>query len=177
MLKPYNDTTMAKQTQSPLLRLPPELRNRIYNMVLENQEISLRDHYCAKRRHFVVIPTGLLLACHQTYKECIEMFYSTAMFTARADSGEWLADLPRKYARLLRSVTYDTASLVPVRDERYHWAGYLPELAERTIHNVTYALERRGVVLREGTIKASIRTCEGNVVWTSTPMATYKAQQ
>ncbi|CAN9136076.1 unnamed protein product [Alternaria alternata] len=77
-------------TQSPLLRLPAELRNQIFALVLRHSQIDLFVSPTAKGTNMRAShPTrtnciGLLHACRQTHVETALLLYELNVFTIRA---------------------------------------------------------------------------------------------
>jgi hypothetical protein len=79
-------------TQSPLLRLPAELRNQIFDLVLRHPRIDLFVSPTAKGTTTTMRashPTradciGLLRACRQTHAETALLLYKSNVFTIRA---------------------------------------------------------------------------------------------
>ncbi|KAK5115630.1 hypothetical protein LTR85_009801 [Meristemomyces frigidus] len=97
---------MANQDQSPLLRLPPELRNRIYHLFFKDHEVQLARYSDRPSLGCGHAAPGILLACHQTYDECIGIFYSASTFLAadKRDILAWLTLAPPKYMGLVRHI-------------------------------------------------------------------------
>jgi hypothetical protein len=71
---------MANQGESPLLSLPPELRNIIYCMAFEGCvfEVELVNYARSPES------AGLLLACKQTFSEVINIYYSNVTIESRS---------------------------------------------------------------------------------------------
>lgn len=114
---------MAQTTQSPLLALPPEMRNRIYRFVVvtstENDEIEIgKDH---RPR-----PPFLLHTCHQLRQEAIKIYHEENHFHFRVHDCDasgymrWVTvfrrDKTRVKARVNISISlrgrYDKANLM-----------------------------------------------------------------
>lgn len=70
---------MAVQGESPLLSLPPELRNIIYGMVFEGCILELRRINDEQSPESV----GLLLVCKQTFAEAIDLYYRNVTVESR----------------------------------------------------------------------------------------------
>lgn len=71
----------ADQSQSPLMRLPPELRTQIYRAAFQagpKRLKSVRLHPCMW--HTVVKAPGVVLACKQVHSEALALFYSCTTF-------------------------------------------------------------------------------------------------
>lgn len=75
---------LATQSASKLMSLPPELRNRIFEIVsLEttiNYAWSWRGASRPYSRHRLTIAPGHVLACKQLYLESIDVLYANASF-------------------------------------------------------------------------------------------------
>lgn len=92
MLKPYR--SQRNQRESPLLRLPAELRNLIYQLTFEGSPIKSLDKVAVSlypNIKFDRASTGIkfdrpctrhhvLLTCHQIYKEAESLFYKHSIF-------------------------------------------------------------------------------------------------
>lgn len=93
--------TIRNQRESPLLRLPAELRNKVYTYVLGGREIELccnESCGCGGRRRYGRVPRGkqgpvshyprsllaLLETCHQVHGEARLLPFSSNMFLATA---------------------------------------------------------------------------------------------
>ena len=103
---------MADQRASPLLALPAEIRNTIYEMVFEGACLKL-DSFKAK---YPPESIGLLPASQQTFEEAINIYYShltvSSCFAPRLV--DWASKLPRKYLRQIPKIRYDVADLSSV---------------------------------------------------------------
>ena len=64
---------MSDNTKCHFLALPAELRNRIYEMALEDEIITITDMKSARST-----PPGVLIACKQMYTEGLGLFHATA---------------------------------------------------------------------------------------------------
>lgn len=84
----------CNQKQSPLLKLPPELRNKIYDHVLEGMCVSLVKYNNSKPNHIEYIhsasgcaivgnPLNLLSVCRQVYLEASLLPYTLNSFQIR----------------------------------------------------------------------------------------------
>ena len=81
------NSTARNQLQSPLLRLPPEIRNKLYILVLGGRTCRFKD---AIDRGHAILDTkgerhvfGLLFVCHQIYSETSLLPYSLNTFSFR----------------------------------------------------------------------------------------------
>ena len=127
-IQPYSDATMATplanpqqsddiavnisslslsgardQEQSPLLRLPRELRDIIYGMVFHDCELEMDDATP------VPASVGLLKACKQTYIEAIEVYYHSVAIGVgfkRYILLGWLEKLPSTYLNLIPKISF-----------------------------------------------------------------------
>lgn len=85
---------MQNQTQSPLLRLPAELRNSVYTYALGGHRISIGAPYSLDPGEMTVIESddcqypasallGLTLACRQTHAETRDQVFELNEFGGR----------------------------------------------------------------------------------------------
>lgn len=92
---------MATDT-SRLLKLPAEIRNRIYELVFADSTVIIQK---AQKNVYRPESIGILTACRQTYKESIGYFYSLTTFY-----GQWrtlatfVIRLSRRYAEFITSL-------------------------------------------------------------------------
>ncbi|KAI8934132.1 hypothetical protein NX059_012520 [Plenodomus lindquistii] len=70
--------TSRNQQFSPFLRLPAELRNKIYVYAVYDQIVSLSTS--PGPHHLVHNLQGLLVACRQIREECLLLFYAYCIF-------------------------------------------------------------------------------------------------
>lgn len=89
---------------SPLMRLPPELRNHIYDFAIgEGRAITVADY-----RH-PQVPTVLHI-CRQARAEASSVYYSTHVFVAESQFGpslalkDWLSMIGPKGRALIRAI-------------------------------------------------------------------------
>ncbi|KAF2162705.1 hypothetical protein M409DRAFT_58113 [Zasmidium cellare ATCC 36951] len=94
---------MADEPESRLLGLAPELRNRIYDMVFEDNEVDWNSATSP--------PPGLLLACKQTHTEAIGACYELSTFTCKDScfARDRLSCLPVKYSNIIKNVCLGAA--------------------------------------------------------------------
>ncbi|KAK5136631.1 hypothetical protein LTR08_002645 [Meristemomyces frigidus] len=182
---------MAGQDQSPLMRLAPELRNRIYQMVFEDTEVVLPD--ASKSHQGGMRVPGILMACRQVHEEAVGLFYSNAVFTTSEHPRLllWFDRLPLKYVMLLENVHYDWATSckwLGVK-QRQHFAKLLAQAAENTLTRLNNILLSKATIKRarttsgacntnEGTLQhfaitGSVKTYTGETVWTGNSLETY----
>ncbi|KAF2831194.1 hypothetical protein CC86DRAFT_136217 [Ophiobolus disseminans] len=81
------EITVRNQHESPFLRLAPEIRNKLYSLILGGRTYRFKD---AIDRGHAVLETngerhvlGLLLVCHQIYSEASLLPYSLNKFSFR----------------------------------------------------------------------------------------------
>jgi len=159
------------QMKSPLLSLTPELRNIIYEKVLED---FTADWIPCK----FYAPPSVLLTCKQTYVEAISVFYSTATF--RASDFNTLDKRIRRlrycHRRLVRSIDVDTQQQFikrghPLRwTEKKHWVHRSEKYAELELTRVRNLFKTgpfRELNLRS--LRASIELPNGETVWSEDP--------
>lgn len=100
-----NSSTARNKMMSPLLRLPPETRNSIYDYVLGGHRVRLDDqiHVFSASSSEVPQPLGNLLSitktCRQTHSESALMFFELNEF-----GGEDHEFCPQPQGQLARSV-------------------------------------------------------------------------
>lgn len=71
---------------SPLGRLPPELRNTIYELAL-TQKVPLSIGHQKPRRERAKQPVALLQTCRQIHAECAQILYARNEFEFTLDTG------------------------------------------------------------------------------------------
>ncbi|KAF2162713.1 hypothetical protein M409DRAFT_26950 [Zasmidium cellare ATCC 36951] len=108
--KPFGSVSGPNQPQhgSGLLRLPAELRNRIYALTL-NDVVAYRARKTVAYRkvHRVKAKApGLLLACKQTYTEAVQLFYSqtTFLFDDKKHIHAWARKIGSERTALVKSL-------------------------------------------------------------------------
>lgn len=99
--------------KSPLSKLPPELRNIIYeHIVVNNDKIKVRDFYAGKRTS-VAKPPSILHACRQIRGEASPLYYGLNTFDMQSYEGNdkmlcrWLAGLEAQDRSHLREIRLD----------------------------------------------------------------------
>lgn len=159
---------MADDMQSPLLRLPPELRNRIYILVLhDNIKVSVRFQ---RSIHFTGVP-GITLASRQIQNESASIYYNNATFTGfdGTEICDWLCSIPREHAALVRNIHYFDGI-------RYltHADPARAEAAQEDLRWIETKMQLAGMTLSlEGVVKTRVRIPGAEWVWTSTPVETF----
>ncbi|KAF2162706.1 hypothetical protein M409DRAFT_58114 [Zasmidium cellare ATCC 36951] len=166
---------MASTTTSRLLGLPPELRNRIYEFVFEDSEVTIRAHRNGIPCCTYEPPSlGILMTCRQTYREATDIFYSvtTFYFTWRMALVEFLRSLPPRHARMVSTIRFDTIA----RLEVFKSTG--TGIAVAAQYDVFTA--RTSLKAFACPIPASIQSnvadfsrSSGHAKWTSTPWMTF----
>lgn len=99
----FSADDMAGQSDSSLLALPAELRNRIYDLVFEDciQDVTIR-------RPKSQTPSNLLLTCKQAYQEAIGIYYSNVVVssTETSDLIHWIRSIPAERYCLVPELRY-----------------------------------------------------------------------
>ena len=72
------DASTAARQDSLLLRLPSEIRNAIYELVLSGLYITIPKFY--GKNYHGSNPIGLLLTCKRIHAEAIQVYYASATF-------------------------------------------------------------------------------------------------
>jgi hypothetical protein len=93
---------MADQKDSRLFSLPPELRKIIYGMVFEGCILELRRNDAKRSPESV----GLLLACKQTFKETINLYYCNVTVESPMAVAiiNWVRRLPHQHSYLIPEI-------------------------------------------------------------------------
>ena len=88
--------------QSPLLSIPRELRDMIYEMAFQDCVVKVN----AKGKSSLPESIGLLLACKQTSSEALIIYYSSTTAESRHLKGpmEWAERLPHEYFRQIPQI-------------------------------------------------------------------------
>lgn len=154
---------------SPLLRLPPELRNRIYHELFCSESTTPQTFHLTETS----MEPSILSTCTQLLRECTGIFYAntTLQFTNPEVLIRRLTTLPSKTIDLIPEIRYDTSETC-VKASSWRTAfRELPGLDEDTkLEGVREELRQRGVNLRVGVLKARIVVgCGG--VWSSDPLS------
>ncbi|USW48564.1 hypothetical protein Slin15195_G018830 [Septoria linicola] len=97
---------MANQSSSPLMSLPAELRNHIYELALSDTVVKIenfREGYNSINRS-----PGLILTCHQICREALGLYYSVARFTMQYGEqsclSSWLDSIGQERSDLIKSI-------------------------------------------------------------------------
>lgn len=158
---------MATAKMSPLLTLPPELRNRIWHEVLVPPQ---RETFALSNGH---MEPALLSVNHQLRSECTGIFYAntTLHFTDPQICIRRLTSLSRKYIEVIPELRFDTSETC-VKATSWRTAfRELPGLDEDTkLESLREELAKRGIRLGVGVLKARLVVgCTPS--WTSDPLA------
>ncbi|SMR61236.1 unnamed protein product [Zymoseptoria tritici ST99CH_3D1] len=109
-------TTASPQTGSKLLSLPPEVKNDIYEIVLQDLTVTLEvpddngDTALGKG-------PGILLACKEVYQETWKLYYSTVTIIVPLDGPRHADDADdetgrRRLDKFLRTIGRDKSALL-----------------------------------------------------------------
>ncbi|KAK4494935.1 hypothetical protein PRZ48_014291 [Zasmidium cellare] len=159
---------MAAERTSPLLRLPAEVRNRIWHELLAP---PTREIFHLSNGH---MEPALLRVNHQLRHECAGIFYAntTLFFSDPQICIRRLTTLPAKHIELIPEMRYDTSETC-VKASSWRTAfRELPGLDEDTkLDGLREELAKRGVRLGVGVLRARLVVgCTPS--WTSDPLAT-----
>lgn len=160
---------LSLQQQSSLMRLPAELRNRIYLEFFGDLAVGIG---WAK-----VFDGGILLACRRTYDEGVAMFYSKAAFTSgdRVMITAWIMHLPAHRVPLLRCVRQTTFVIEEGDESGLIAEAYWMRWRRQAIRDRISA--ERLPLLEHSALQVGIQTeVRGPVVWTSDPAATLRGE-
>lgn len=159
--------TMQDNQQSPFLRLPPELRNRIYEDLLVSEEVvgvtSLGYHQWT--------PPSLLHTCHQIRSEASKLYYAANIFQICSrwhqdrlegafEMQEWLHALCKPQQDMLRRIRIDWTnnSFQDHLDQFYDAENIIKKYEQRqkdksiTIKKYDQHLKDNGIAIREGVV-------------------------
>lgn len=164
---------MTTQDQSLLMRLPPELRNRIYHQAFKGHETVLECAAGTLRLRMPQAP-GILLTCRQVHQEAVGIFYSTTAICSSTAwcIAKWLQGLPENRVDLLSDVRFDAVSGAEYKSTR----RVIVSTAQGELFVISWHLKQWRKRLPEGALKARILLQSGESTWTSTPRETYDEQ-
>ena len=174
------------QPDSPLLMLPPEIRNDIYERVLTHLVVGpcgggshLMDHnnsrnYGNHPKFFGYTAKNLLLACKQIHAEAIKVFYHTATFyfvlEREKSLNDWIKNIGPARASLIRDIRLD----IILEECELWWEDPMDEMEDAPAREYAKAAQdcldqnREEAGLPEGVLR--IQICfEGYVLWTEAP--------
>jgi hypothetical protein len=167
---------MANQRNSPLLRLPAELRNRIYELVFHNTTLCVIQLRTLSLTMPASRSSGLLHTCRQTRNEASGILFSQAIFAldSMSEVDILLAKIGARRCRTIpavsssRYLTYlilDFRTLGLERHYRSRWSSF-EKLCEFTGLRRVYVFGDRMLMGdKEETITA-VRDCLGSVyIW------------
>lgn len=175
----YNTVTTLQnaqdQSQSRLFALAPELRNRIYELVLEDGTVSVESRKKNNPKGKSKVP-GVLLACKQAYAESLQIFFSltTFVFTNNGKLAEWLQNIGPQNRSLVSRIDF----VIPSWATTPWWFAHirpspLRYAIELKIRNIYRELERRRVMdLRQDVVKVRVQVegILGPAWWISTTL-------
>jgi hypothetical protein len=133
-------TTLRNQRQSPLLRLPAELRNKVYAYVLGGREIELcgyqRCQICNQApyrdaiSHYPRNLLNLLHACRQCHSEARLLPFSSSTFIALPDEVNYIISRHFSHAQ--------THAIEAIGLQLYAniWNSYMLEHVPRQLHSI-----------------------------------------
>lgn len=155
---------------SPLLRLPAELRNRIYHEVLARPPGSEKPTYHLSNGHMT---PPLVRTCHQIRNESIGIWCdnTTFLFSDPALCIRLLSRLEDKHIDLISEMRYDTSEVCTSATSWRSAFRELPGLDEDTkLESLRDELAKRGITVRTSVLKAKIViSCRPS--WTSDPLS------
>ncbi|KAK4544388.1 hypothetical protein LTR36_004279 [Oleoguttula mirabilis] len=157
---------MATAIQPPILRLPPELRNRIYSELLADIE---QPFLLTQER----LSPPILDVCRQTREECGGMFYSTTVFQFDnpAVCSKFLLGLSNRERELVQEIRYDCSETCTNPASWRRAFLDLPGLNEdEKLGKLKSRLAEHGIFLQGDVLKAGIRI-NGRLVWTTDPLS------
>ena len=150
------DEIVESQQQSPLLGLPPELRNMIYELVFKGQTmINGVKHYAP----------GILLACKKIYHEATLLFYQTATFYFDDyKSGlDWYINISSKHRNAISHMRFDFVEQMKKASEAYSY-GFHMHLGQ-TPMSFGSRVRGAGVPIRRRAFRVSELSRTGEKVW------------
>ncbi|KAK5115638.1 hypothetical protein LTR85_009809 [Meristemomyces frigidus] len=150
----------ADQSQSPLLALPPELRNRIYELTFSDTFIKLDEGTRA---------LSLLSSCKQIRIEASGIFHSTVVLEAHTQGSavNYLMKLSPQSLNSINEFRYDAVKELEAFDNHYSSnTGF----REQALLNVLVdKLKFSGVDLRPGMLLVSIESKSDELIWSNEP--------
>ncbi|KAK3721385.1 hypothetical protein LTR37_003261 [Vermiconidia calcicola] len=145
---------MNPQTNSPLFKLPREIRDVIYKEAVGGYKVMVDDE-----EDSLPVCIGIILASKQTYTETIELYYRTTHFEFEdLDVGiAWLAAVPKKRRDLMTDVKYNVAleDVDPEILESGH-RMHSNTVDRELIRPVVDGLKAGGVVMRKGVLSTGV---------------------
>lgn len=154
---------------SPLLKLPAELRNRIYHEALAGSSPSPNIFHLSKES----MEPPLLTTSRQIRTEASGIFYANTIlqFNDPAVCVRRLSTLPPKSVELIPELRYDTSETCTAASSWRTAFRDLPGLDEDTkLETLWDELAKKGIRLRTGVLKARIFIAD-RPSWTADPLA------
>ena len=148
-------TPTDKTSTFPFFELPRELRDLIYTHVISGRTVSIKKHQSKPAHCF-----GILMACKQTHKETLKLFYSTTIFAIEENWArrgvEWLAALPDEYRNWIRRLVFlrDLRSFGNMYSKLVFRAVSEQNQQAMLLEPFLKELKERGISLREGVLRA-----------------------
>jgi hypothetical protein len=160
----------ATQTSSPLLALPPEIRNLFYESIFEDFTAHIVP--CQWYR-----PPSMLLVCKQIHGEAIAVFYNAATFQTQNISvlERRLLRLRQSHRRLIRRIRIDSAAnhgyrplpaRVPLWGDRMMTTSMRSALKAEADMQHFHECMRKHRDMQFSRIEASIEMQDGRILWT-----------
>lgn len=164
---------MAVNQTSPLLRLPPEIRNEIYAYAFEDGELKIDRQY----RDRTTPAPGLVFACRQTYEEGLVMYYAALSIVSKDPwiLTMWLAYLnylPDGHQfKLIKRVFLDcrnrSEQMLPLQlGQRFALNHHTQLSLDRVNGELAKTPKGRGSCIQ---VKVCIATPNQQLVWTDEP--------
>ncbi|KAF2165990.1 hypothetical protein M409DRAFT_55346 [Zasmidium cellare ATCC 36951] len=162
-MAPARKTTIStlsnatNQSASRLMSLAPELRNRIYEFIFEDQMVTLKSKSKSNPSGRSKVP-GILMTCKQTYTESLHIFFnkSVFLFTSMQKLGSWMRNIGPANRRVVGRVDFRTHHNAVNKGLGEHslepWHGGIAV----KIGVVEQELKRHGVVLGEGMLRVRV---------------------
>lgn len=166
--KTSQPTAMESTKTSPLLRLPPELRDCIWHDVLTPQP---SQPYRLENGH---MEPALLSVSRQIRSESSGIFYgnNAFIFSDPRACVRRLTSISKDYIDLIRDLRFDTSETCA---DATSWRTAVQETSvldqRRKMGNLQEELLRCGLLLQAGVLKCRVLLGSGEV-WTDDPMRT-----
>ncbi|KAI4631502.1 uncharacterized protein J4E87_002207 [Alternaria ethzedia] len=129
----YLQIARQNQRNSPLLRLPAEIRHLIFGYVLGGKTFVI-DHYVnqdiAKNRTLLKNALALLVVCRQVFAESALLPFSSNTFSALHPQtlNMWIRDLPPPFAHAITSVRLHPRIELSLQESWYDTQSGIPRL-------------------------------------------------
>lgn len=155
-MKPLPDQS---QSQSPLLALPPELRNTIYELAFSDIILDLDEETRAP---------CLLSSCRQIRIEAYDIFYRTVVFetNARDKAFDFLSGVPPRIRASITEFRYFTEM---TSGSNWSCSAHSPKNAQWRLDELVQMLKISGIELRPGVLLASIKAKTEETIWSCEP--------